>query len=84
MRLRLVDMKHRGFTAIVLGHGDHCCHLGPNQHGHVDFIDGQVSDCLTSISCFFNAFLGKWNINPAGEKTSSVPHGLAVTHQNEQ
>jgi hypothetical protein len=48
------------------------------------FIDVKVSDLLTTRNGFFDANIGQWYIHPTGEQLGSVPHGLAVAHQNEQ
>jgi hypothetical protein len=50
----------------------------------VHFIDVKVSDLLTARNGFFDPDVGQWHIHPASEQLGSVPHGLAVAHQNEQ
>ena len=77
-------LEHRRFAATVFGQGDHRRHLRPNKGGHVDFVDGEVSDSSATVSGFVNAFGGEGDVHPAGEQVGSVPHRLAVAHQDEQ
>ena len=77
-------LEHRRFAAAVFGQRDHRRHLRTDEGGHVDFVDGQVSDGSATVSGFVNAFGGEGDVHPAGEQVGSVPHRLAVAHQDEQ
>jgi hypothetical protein len=68
----------------VLSKREHGGHLSTNERRHVHFIDVKVSDLLTARNGFFDPDVGQWHIHPASEQLGSVPHGLAVAHQNEQ
>ena len=49
----------------------------------MDFVDGEVSDGPPAFTRFIDAGRGEGDVHPAGKETGSVPHRLAVAHQDE-
>ena len=69
---------------VVLGQGQHRGHLGADQGGHVDFVDRQVRDLASARDGLLDADVGEGDVDPAREAVGRVPHGLAMTHEDEQ
>ena len=69
---------------VVLGQGQHRGHLGADKGGHVNFVDRQMCNLASARDGLLDADVGEGDVDPAGEAVGRVPHGLPMTHQDEQ
>ena len=69
---------------VVLGQGQHRGHLGAHKGGHVNFVDRQMRNLASARDGLLDADVGEGDVDPAGEAVGRVPHGLAMTHEDEQ